>query len=76
MIRNSYLLYFQLQRRFTPTSVQASPVEPTQAPTRPLSASRDARVACLREERGLAAAFIRSLFTVLYEVYSSSAGKK
>ncbi|CAH1114025.1 unnamed protein product [Psylliodes chrysocephalus] len=63
-----------VQRRFTPTSVQASPVEPTQAPTRPLSASRDARVACLREERGLAAAFIRSLFTVLYEVYSSSAG--
>ncbi|KAK7869881.1 hypothetical protein R5R35_006684 [Gryllus longicercus] len=35
---------------------------------------RDARVACLREERGLAASFIRSLFSVLYEVYSSSAG--
>ncbi|XP_063224587.1 E3 ubiquitin-protein ligase TRIP12 isoform X2 [Bacillus rossius redtenbacheri] len=34
----------------------------------------DARVACLREERGLAASFIRSLFSVLYEVYSSSAG--
>nr|XP_022913625.1 E3 ubiquitin-protein ligase TRIP12 isoform X2 [Onthophagus taurus] len=41
---------------------------------RPNSANRDARVACLREERGLAAAFIRSLFSVLYEVYSSSAG--
>ncbi|CAG9853614.1 unnamed protein product [Phyllotreta striolata] len=63
-----------VQRRFTPTNVQSSPVEPTQAPSRPLSASRDARVACLREERGLAAAFIRSLFSVLYEVYSSSAG--
>nr|XP_023018407.1 E3 ubiquitin-protein ligase TRIP12 [Leptinotarsa decemlineata] len=63
-----------VQRRFTPTSVQSSPVEPSQAPQRTLSASRDARVACLREERGLAAAFIRSLFSVLYEVYSSSAG--
>ncbi|KAG5888420.1 hypothetical protein JTB14_016323 [Gonioctena quinquepunctata] len=63
-----------VQRRFTPTSVQSSPVEPAQVPSRPLSASRDARVACLREERGLAAAFIRSLFSVLYEVYSSSAG--
>ncbi|PSN54376.1 hypothetical protein C0J52_11316 [Blattella germanica] len=38
------------------------------------SSTRDARVACLREERGLAASFIRSLFSVLYEVYSSSAG--
>lgn len=38
------------------------------------SKSSDARVACLREEQGLAAAFIRSLFSVLYEVYSSSAG--
>lgn len=41
---------------------------------RPPSAYRDARLACLREERGLAADFIRSLFSVLYEVYSSSAG--
>ncbi|XP_067014060.2 E3 ubiquitin-protein ligase TRIP12 isoform X3 [Anabrus simplex] len=40
----------------------------------PRTSTRDARVACLREERGLAAAFIRSLFSVLYEVYSSSAG--
>ncbi|XP_025829823.1 E3 ubiquitin-protein ligase TRIP12 isoform X2 [Agrilus planipennis] len=38
------------------------------------SGGRDARVACLREEHGLAASFIRSLFSVLYEVYSSSAG--
>jgi len=36
--------------------------------------SYDARVACMKEERGLAASFIRSLFSVLYEVYSSSAG--
>ncbi|KAJ8973590.1 hypothetical protein NQ317_010027 [Molorchus minor] len=63
-----------VQRRFTPTSVQSSPAEPSQSSSRPCSASRDARVACLREERGLAAAFIRSLFSVLYEVYSSSAG--
>lgn len=34
----------------------------------------DARVTCLREDQGLAASFIRSLFSVLYEVYSSSAG--
>lgn len=36
--------------------------------------SYDVRVACMREECGLAASFIRSLFSVLYEVYSSSAG--
>ncbi|EDS38382.1 thyroid hormone receptor interactor 12 [Culex quinquefasciatus] len=42
--------------------------------TRPPNATRDARIACLKEERGLAAEFIRNLFSVLYEVYSSSAG--
>ncbi|XP_053681255.1 E3 ubiquitin-protein ligase TRIP12 [Anopheles nili] len=42
--------------------------------TRPPNAQRDARIACLKEERGLAAEFIRNLFSVLYEVYSSSAG--
>lgn len=42
--------------------------------SRPPSASRDARIACLKEERGLAAEFIKNLFSVLYEVYSSSAG--
>uniref|UniRef100_A0A182UFT1 E3 ubiquitin-protein ligase n=1 Tax=Anopheles melas TaxID=34690 RepID=A0A182UFT1_9DIPT len=42
--------------------------------TRPPNAQRDARIACLKEERGLAAQFIRNLFSVLYEVYSSSAG--
>lgn len=35
---------------------------------------RDARIACLKEEHGLAADFIKNLFSVLYEVYSSSAG--
>lgn len=63
-----------VQRRFTPTSAQSGPLEPIQPGSRPNSANRDARVACLREERGLAASFIRSLFSVLYEVYSSSAG--
>ncbi|XP_008200479.2 E3 ubiquitin-protein ligase TRIP12 isoform X1 [Tribolium castaneum] len=63
-----------VQRRFTPTSAQSSGSESSHSGSRPNSASRDARVACLREERGLAAAFIRSLFSVLYEVYSSSAG--
>lgn len=37
-------------------------------------ASVDARIACLKEERGLASEFIKNLFNVLYEVYSSSAG--
>lgn len=41
---------------------------------RPPNATRDARIACLKEERGLAAEFIKNLFSVLYEVYSSSAG--
>lgn len=41
---------------------------------RPPSAYRDARIACLKEERGLAAEFVKNLFSVLYEVYSSSAG--
>lgn len=41
---------------------------------RPPNPYRDARLACLREERGLAAEFIKNLFSVLYEVYSSSAG--
>lgn len=63
-----------VQRRFTPTSAQTGSTEPAQPVSRSTSASRDARVACLREERGLAASFIRSLFSVLYEVYSSSAG--
>lgn len=34
----------------------------------------DARIRCLREEPELAQGFIKSLFGVLYEVYSSSAG--
>ncbi|XP_048518532.1 E3 ubiquitin-protein ligase TRIP12 isoform X3 [Dendroctonus ponderosae] len=63
-----------VQRLFTPSSNKASTSEPAHSTNRPSSASRDARVACLRKERGLAAAFIRSLFCVLYEVYSSSAG--
>ncbi|XP_031638245.1 E3 ubiquitin-protein ligase TRIP12 isoform X2 [Contarinia nasturtii] len=41
---------------------------------RPPNPYRDARLACLREERGLAAEFIKNMFSVLYEVYSSSAG--
>uniref|UniRef100_A0A336LPI2 E3 ubiquitin-protein ligase n=1 Tax=Culicoides sonorensis TaxID=179676 RepID=A0A336LPI2_CULSO len=41
---------------------------------RPPSVTRDARIASLKEERGLASDFIKTLFSVLYEVYSSSAG--
>ncbi|XP_060516709.1 E3 ubiquitin-protein ligase TRIP12 isoform X2 [Cylas formicarius] len=64
-----------VQRLCTPSGNKSASVEPNQSTnSRCSSASRDARVACLREERGLAAAFIRSLFSVLYEVYSSSAG--
>lgn len=46
----------------------------TNLAARPPNATRDARIACLKEERGLAAEFIKNLFSVLYEVYSSSAG--
>lgn len=63
-----------VQRHVSPNNSQVVASEPVATGTRPNSASRDARVACLREERGLAAAFIQSLFSVLYEVYSSSAG--
>ncbi|KAI4466356.1 e3 ubiquitin-protein ligase trip12 [Holotrichia oblita] len=63
-----------VQRHFSANNSQVNASEPVTTGSRPNSASRDARVACLREERGLAAAFIRSLFSVLYEVYSSSAG--
>lgn len=55
-----------VQRRFTPS--QSGATEPIQVTGRATSANRDARVACLKEERGLAASFIRSLFSVLYEV--------
>lgn len=41
---------------------------------RPPNPYRDARLACLREERSLAAEFIKNMFSVLYEIYSSSAG--
>ncbi|XP_028896732.2 uncharacterized protein LOC105213092 isoform X4 [Zeugodacus cucurbitae] len=62
------------------TSTQSS--TPSTAPNTPATsssqqrrrASVDARIACLKEERGLAAEFIKNLFNVLYEVYSSSAG--
>lgn len=36
--------------------------------------STDSRIDCLQEDQELAVSFIRSLFAVLYEVYSSSAG--
>lgn len=56
-----------------PNDVYASPGMVNLA-ARPPNATRDARIACLKEERGLAAEFIKNLFSVLYEVYSSSAG--
>lgn len=71
-----------VQRRYVPnTSQQLSSIsDMTQNKSAenidllPRIKGSDARVVCLREEHGLAAAFIRSLFSVLYEVYSSSAG--
>uniref|UniRef100_T1IVF8 E3 ubiquitin-protein ligase n=1 Tax=Strigamia maritima TaxID=126957 RepID=T1IVF8_STRMM len=36
--------------------------------------SNDSRIDCLQDDRELAISFIKSLFAVLYEVYSSSAG--
>ncbi|KAF5283720.1 hypothetical protein FQR65_LT13755 [Abscondita terminalis] len=59
-----------VQRRFAPSSTQVS----DSATTNENQTNGEAHVACLREENGLAASFIRSLFSVLYEVYSSSAG--
>lgn len=41
---------------------------------RPPNPYRDARLASLREERGLAAEFIKNMFSVLYEVHNSSSG--
>lgn len=52
-----------VQRLCTPSSATKSTVaESSQPGSRPNSANRDARVACLREERGLAVAFIRQVF--------------
>lgn len=62
-----------VQRRYAPTSSQGS-ADSAQGGNQLNATNGDARVACLREEHGLAASFIRSLFSVLYEVYSSSAG--
>lgn len=59
------------------TTVTATATGGTPAPggsSQKRRASVDARIACLKEERGLAAEFIKNLFNVLYEVYSSSAG--
>ncbi|XP_039958082.1 uncharacterized protein LOC120773217 isoform X2 [Bactrocera tryoni] len=66
----------------TATNTSAQSSTPSTAPNTPATsssqqrrrASVDARIACLKEERGLAAEFIKNLFNVLYEVYSSSAG--
>lgn len=53
-----------VQRLCTPSSASKSTVaESSQPGSRPSSANRDARVACLREERGLAVAFIRQVFS-------------
>lgn len=69
-----------VQRRYVPCNaiagVSAADLAKTPDGNEPANGKKsgDARVACLREEQGLAASFIRSLFSVLYEVYSSSAG--
>ncbi|XP_062124204.1 E3 ubiquitin-protein ligase TRIP12 isoform X5 [Drosophila sulfurigaster albostrigata] len=55
----------------TSSSANSANSNANQAKRRP---SLDARIACLKEERGLAADFIKHIFNVLYEVYSSSAG--
>ncbi|XP_051863877.1 E3 ubiquitin-protein ligase TRIP12 isoform X6 [Drosophila albomicans] len=55
----------------TSSSANSANSNANQAKRRP---SLDARIACLKEERGLAADFIKNIFNVLYEVYSSSAG--
>lgn len=58
----------------TVTATATGVANPSGTTTQKRRASVDARIACLKEERGLAAEFIKNLFNVLYEVYSSSAG--
>lgn len=53
-----------VRRCFAQSGDRGATAEPAAAGSRPSSAARDARVACLKKERGLAAAFIRSLFSV------------
>lgn len=68
-----------VQRKInTLQNIEANQYDPTHGTDQEMSkqhlADRDARIACLKEEHGLAADFIKNLFSVLYEVYSSSAG--
>nr|CAD7195313.1 unnamed protein product [Timema douglasi] len=64
-----------VQRRLHPTTSNMVDISTyNTVPVFNVTSIRDARVTSLREERSLASAFIRSLFSVLYEVYSSSAG--
>ncbi|XP_042213589.1 E3 ubiquitin-protein ligase TRIP12-like isoform X2 [Homarus americanus] len=55
-----------VQRRMVPVGLGGTVLTATQA--------TDARAKCLREDSELASNLIRSLFSLLYEVYSSSAG--
>ncbi|KAK8722446.1 hypothetical protein OTU49_012219 [Cherax quadricarinatus] len=55
-----------VQRRMMPVGLGGTVLMTTQA--------TDARAKCLREDSELASTLIRSLFSLLYEVYSSSAG--
>lgn len=55
-----------VQRRIMPIGLAGTVLTTTQA--------TDARAKCLREDSELASNLIRSLFSLLYEVYSSSAG--
>lgn len=75
----------QQQHQSTSASVEATPMDSSDQSTssgtttvnlalRAPNPYRDARLACLREERGLAAKCVKHLFPILYAVYSSSAG--
>lgn len=55
-----------VQRRMMPVGLAGTVIAATQA--------TDARAKCLQEDSDLASNLIRSLFSLLYEVYSSSAG--
>ncbi|KAI8498816.1 Ubiquitin-protein ligase [Branchiostoma belcheri] len=76
----TYTIDFNSMQQINEDTGTARPVQrrPNQGGTNssvsPDEVKEDARAAVLKEDKELASAFIRSLFGVLYEVYSSSAG--
>ncbi|XP_064615750.1 E3 ubiquitin-protein ligase TRIP12-like [Liolophura sinensis] len=63
----------QCQRKLNPLAASASQTQAS-TPADPNVERCDSRAEILKEDMALASAFIQTLFAVLYEVYSSSAG--